>query len=1186
MSSWRKYGGTNNFENTSDMKLNSLVTNYFTILKQITNDIDVSGNISVSNRLNVYGDVSFNQNLTVEGNVIIHNDLDVSGNSHIHKNQYIDGNLTVLNHLYFQNDPTDVYIYGNEFGIAVNKEIPEADFDILGNSLYILNVKSSLVDSHNILCRNVNDQGIMLSIDSMNATIGYFFDSSLNIGNTAELPDAYIQYNKGGVLRIDASDQVQIVTNLIVTDVSSNVVNDAIFTVYNDLNNSAFLYDTYDTSSAYTGTAMCGIAVDNSSNISINLVSKHTELGGAIYGGAYPKDINRSMLSLGTTDFSNNIYKPAQTIVSGSSNVVYKNTTGINKAVPITDKYAVDVNGTMHLENIDITVAANIPFEINSMRFSREYVNSGVVVGGVYKYISNENTNIYSQSAYVTKNGGSSWYAANIGVDEPNWKIAFMKTSWVYDDKYILAYGGNGSGYCLDVSNNIWHDKTMNSQSDITTTVIDIFACDFSGNQSNNNALAKVFFIMSNGLGSEYQLRYFNAAFGDNTEAYVDNTNYVAYKDNDLPIQDFTSPLTYYRYPDTITGKYICGAGYINGTDCSNGYIYIAGNTDIRKYLFSGISDIEEMLDCSHNVNGGYNAINAVDMSNIVAVGNGYISHTVDGGLNWIDISRNTSELTIQNTILRSVWVYDASNAIAVGDKGAMVYTVDGYVWKNAPNQLFDLSGTGVPIVDASLNNAFLLNKNDFIMTSNISTFQMDADLSNIGYGKVIYNHVPDLFNSTNNSVLDLCGNMVICGNIVVDKTSGNISSTGDNFYIASDTRNIYVGDGTSENIYLGNPGPNSTVYINSKINFANNLRLDGGFTVTNGNILIDSPGYLVSYGIDISYSNIGVLNVTGGNAASRLYNGEDLSYAFHVTGYRPAARIDASLSVNELIVDASSVLLGPIKSTYRNSGATYYTNPALEVEGIANFGSHIAIDGSNSLITLSNGKDAYSNPSNNSYGGLYLKDGTGAFIDGNVYIGRNVIITGTGTNTLSVLSGMVNLNELSVLQTLNVTGSIHGSSDLTVLGFSYFKNTMDVSGNLGISSDLTVLGYSHFQNPIDLSGNLDIFGDLGVQGNITYTGSLNNASDYRIKQNVIPLTDTSFNIDKIIPKYYYNTLANSDQIGFIAHELQEEYPFLVTGVKDGLEYQSVNYPGLIGVLVKEIQGLKHRVTILENNVT
>jgi hypothetical protein len=54
--------------------------------------------------------------------------------------------------------------------------------------------------------------------------------------------------------------------------------------------------------------------------------------------------------------------------------------------------------------------------------------------------------------------------------------------------------------------------------------------------------------------------------------------------------------------------------------------------------------------------------------------------------------------------------------------------------------------------------------------------------------------------------------------------------------------------------------------------------------------------------------------------------------------------------------------------------------------------------------------------------------------------------------------------------------------------------------------------------------------------------------------------------------------------MGFIAHELQEQYPFLVTGEKDGTQNQSVNYTGLIPILIKEIQELKERVKTLESN--
>jgi hypothetical protein len=44
-------------------------------------------------------------------------------------------------------------------------------------------------------------------------------------------------------------------------------------------------------------------------------------------------------------------------------------------------------------------------------------------------------------------------------------------------------------------------------------------------------------------------------------------------------------------------------------------------------------------------------------------------------------------------------------------------------------------------------------------------------------------------------------------------------------------------------------------------------------------------------------------------------------------------------------------------------------------------------------------------------------------------------------------------------------------------------------------------------------------------------------------------------------------------------------YPFLVTGEKDGENLQSVNYNGIIGILIKEIQDLKKDVKIIKEEI-
>jgi len=105
----------------------------------------------------------------------------------------------------------------------------------------------------------------------------------------------------------------------------------------------------------------------------------------------------------------------------------------------------------------------------------------------------------------------------------------------------------------------------------------------------------------------------------------------------------------------------------------------------------------------------------------------------------------------------------------------------------------------------------------------------------------------------------------------------------------------------------------------------------------------------------------------------------------------------------------------------------------------------------------------------------------------------------------------------------------------------------------------------------------------LDVYGNVN-AFSYNATSDYRVKANVMAL-DASFNVDVLKPVTYTNTRHGRQDVGFIAHEVQEHYPFLVNGEKDGEQMQSLNYIGLIGILTKEIQDLKRRLAEHEANL-
>jgi len=142
-----------------------------------------------------------------------------------------------------------------------------------------------------------------------------------------------------------------------------------------------------------------------------------------------------------------------------------------------------------------------------------------------------------------------------------------------------------------------------------------------------------------------------------------------------------------------------------------------------------------------------------------------------------------------------------------------------------------------------------------------------------------------------------------------------------------------------------------------------------------------------------------------------------------------------------------------------------------------------------------------------------------------------------------------------------------NGPTDTAGLGLSVLgstKATISNNGNFGIGTT----------SP---SEKLEINGNCKASSFIT-------TSDYRIKEN-IQLLNNTYNVDNLRPVAYFNTKSGNKDVGLIAHELQEIYPELVTGEKDGENLQSVNYTGLIPILIKEIQDLKKNNLELTNQL-
>lgn len=117
--------------------------------------------------------------------------------------------------------------------------------------------------------------------------------------------------------------------------------------------------------------------------------------------------------------------------------------------------------------------------------------------------------------------------------------------------------------------------------------------------------------------------------------------------------------------------------------------------------------------------------------------------------------------------------------------------------------------------------------------------------------------------------------------------------------------------------------------------------------------------------------------------------------------------------------------------------------------------------------------------------------------------------------------------------------------------------------------------------------------GTLTVTGSISGTASAvsyNTTSDYRLKENVVPLSDAITKLKLLAPKRF--TWKNSPEEGiiegFIAHEVQEIVPNAVTGAKDSVDAkgniipQGMDASFLVPLLTAALQEAIARIEALE----
>ena len=261
------------------------------------------------------------------------------------------------------------------------------------------------------------------------------------------------------------------------------------------------------------------------------------------------------------------------------------------------------------------------------------------------------------------------------------------------------------------------------------------------------------------------------------------------------------------------------------------------------------------------------------------------------------------------------------------------------------------------------------------------------------------------------------------------------------------------------------------------------------------------------------------------------------------------------------------------IRST--DNGQTWYT--ILNT----NYANNIACSSNGQYVTAVG-------PSSSNDTGSQIYDSSNANASSPIFSSKTI-----GQSSSSVFLGvsMSPSGKYQIVGGHNTNGEIYISSNYGASWshFSSFTSSLNTS-SISLDSSIDYTGVWKFA--VSSSTGLYIYiGEISPYLNITTPVVISNTctataflqySDYRIKENIEEIEQ---NIDDLKPVKYFNKLNKQIEYGFIAHEIQDVIPCLVSGLKDNQEYQTVNYTGLIPILIKEIQELKKEIKILKSKI-
>jgi hypothetical protein len=273
----------------------------------------------------------------------------------------------------------------------------------------------------------------------------------------------------------------------------------------------------------------------------------------------------------------------------------------------------------------------------------------------------------------------------------------------------------------------------------------------------------------------------------------------------------------------------------------------------------------------------------------------------------------------------------------------------------------------------------------------------------------------------------------------------------------------------------------------------------------------------------------------------------------------------------------------------YLNGSKVLTTGSALTWSGTL-LSATTSVSGNSNVLSLINSNAAgggqgvavsgFSSNGSNSLGAIQF--GGAAALGGNLDF---YTANGSGTNTLNMR--------------LDTSGSLLLGSSSTIGTGGKFQVTSSTDTSIFKCTSATTFA-AIVSNVEDTSARLMAF-QYGSGGSPTNVGTITTngtgvtygtSSDYRLKENIAPMTGALDKVAQLKPVTYKWKANGSDGQGFIAHELKEVVPDAVQGEKDAVDedgnpvYQGIDTSYLVATLTAAIQEQQALITTLTARIT